>query len=229
MILAGTMKRVPLKKWILILTASALAFGACQTTRVSNIHRDPTYDPQTMQRVFVAAVVKAPRVQSMIEDEFVRRLEKQGRQAIASHNQVSRGVTLDRDAWVKMITDNHCDTLILSRLTSSVVENEKDIGAKVNLPDTGSGYGYGYYSYAQTYSPGSYSRDETAFIETKVFDISTQREVWSAQSKSEIVWGRDPEVQVRQFVDQLMRAAKHKTKGQKRPGRSISYRPVTLN
>jgi hypothetical protein len=192
-----------------ILVAMGISLAACGGgTRVSEVRKDASYDPATMHQVFVVAVVKAERIQKMLEDEFVSQLQTRGRQAIASHTVVSRDKPLDRAAWVKLVTDNHCDTVIVSRLTSSKVENEKEVGAKINLPDAGSGYGYGYYTYAQAYSPGSYSRDETAFVETKVFEVASEREVWSAQSKTEIVWGRDAAIQVRQFVKTLFQAAK---------------------
>jgi hypothetical protein len=188
--------------------ASTIILGACKGTHVSDVRKDPTYDPKTMHRVFVVAVVKAPRIQEMIEDEFVRQLEATGRQAIASHTIVARGRTLDHDAWVNLINENHSDSVVLSRLTSSEVENEKDMGAKLNDTQMGSGYSGAYTTYAAFYKPASYTRDETAYVETKVFDLVSGREVWSAKSKTEIVWGGDPEPQVKRFVELLVRAAK---------------------
>jgi hypothetical protein len=50
------------------------------------------------------------------------------------------------------------------------------------------GYGgyYGYYNYyyPQVYSPGYYSVDKTYYLETNMYDIASDKLVWSVQSEA---------------------------------------------
>ena len=135
------------------------------------------------------------------------RPNESGRYAIASHTLVPHETKLEPEAWKKLMNDHGFDTLILCRLVDMQVK-EKDMGAKVNLPTMGTGYSYYSHTYAQVYQPASYVREQTALLETRVFDVATEKEVWSAQSKTEIAWGGDPEAQVKKFVALLAKAAK---------------------
>jgi len=197
-----------------IYQAAAVALGVailagCGATKLKNVKKDASYDPRSMKRVFVAAVVKSRRVQKMVEDEFVRQLQDSGRDAVASYTVVARDAQLQPEEWKKLIRDHQCDSVVLTRLTH-LDSKENDMEAKVNLPTQGTGYSYTYYatSYAAAYTPATYVRDETAYLETKVFDTATEREVWSVQSETELTWGGDPEPQIRKFVSLLIREAK---------------------
>ncbi len=184
---------------------------ACRATQLGAVTKDPTYDSRAMRRVFVVALVKTDRGQKMLEDEFVRQLTSRGREAVASYTLVPRDTKLESDAWKKLILDYGFDTVIISRLVDMKVV-EKEYSAKINMPSTvGTGYGYANYysySYAAVYQPSSYVREQTASVETRVFDLTSGKEVWSAHSKTEIAWGGDPVPQVRTFVKTLFNTAR---------------------
>ena len=196
--------------WAVALTGIALALfslSACQATHLSAVKKDPTYDPRGMRRVFVVAVMQTDRGQKMLEDEFVRQLNGTGRQAVASYTMVPHENKLDPEAWKELIRANGWDTVIVSRLVDMKVV-EKEFSEKVNYPHYGSGYGYYGMPYAAAYKPSSYVREQTASIETKVFDVAGGKEVWSAHSKTDITWGGDPVPQIRTYVETLIKEAR---------------------
>ena len=63
----------------------------------------------------------------------------------------------------------------------------------------------GYYGYRYVYQPGYTSvPEQTARVETRIFNVSADKMVWSAHSETDIEWGRDPEAQIRDFVSLMM-------------------------
>lgn len=185
-----------------------MSLPACTATELSNVKKDPTYDPRVMKHIFVVAVLKTERAQKMLEDEFVQQLKNNGRDAVASYTIVPHDHKLDSETWKSLIRAHGWDTVVISRLVK-MDESEKDIGMKV-VPQGNAGSGYGYYGtpYTSEYQPSSYVREQTAFIETKVFDVTSDREVWSVQSKTKIEWGGDPVPQIHKFVKTLINQAR---------------------
>ena len=175
-----------------------LGLQGCRATHLSAVKKDPTYDPAGMRRVFVVAVVKTERIQKMLEDEFVRQLTSDGRQAVASYTVVPHG----KKSWSLTRGSRSSAPMVvirsLFRAWWKCKRRRRSWTRKVVPPGTpGSGY-YTYGSaYAAVYQPASYVREQTASIETKVFDVAGDKEVWSVHSKTEIAWGGDPEEQVR--------------------------------
>jgi hypothetical protein len=189
-----------------LMTGSAILLSACAQTKVSRITKEDAFDPKTMRRTLVIAVVRKPTTQRMLEDEFVRKLKKHDVEAVSSYTLVPEGTKLDEAGWKRVVSDNHFDSVILSRLTNYEV-TDKEVDAKVmNAPNYSGTSGYGYYnmSYAAMYQPGFSLREETAAVETRVFLAEGAKQVWSAQSKTNIEEGRDPQAQIRDFVSLIL-------------------------
>ena len=181
---------------------AAIGLAACSLTKVVSETKDPTYKPQSMQRVLVIALTKGPSAQKWIEDAFVENLQKRKGEGVASYTLTRRGEQLDEAAWKKIVDDNHFDTVIISRVVDFDVK-EEDVNPKLVI-GTGSGYGYYSNSYRAVYQPGSDISKVNATIETRVFDVASGKMVFSAHSKTNILKGRDPQVQAHDFAELLM-------------------------
>jgi hypothetical protein len=144
----------------------------------------------------------------MLEDAFVKQISRRGKEAIASYTLVPPGTQMEEAAWTKLVTDNRFDTVVICRLTELELTKEKDLDPKFVRMNNAGAYNYYGSSYRQAYQPGSYIREETAHVETHVFDVASGKSVWSATSKTEILHGGDPEPQIRKFVETLMARAK---------------------
>jgi hypothetical protein len=180
--------------------------SSCRETQVTSLSKEPGYNAKAMQRVLVIAVVRKPKTQHLLEDAFAENLKKRHAEGVASYTLVRDGERIDEAGWKRIVADNHFDAVIVSRLTDHHVV-EKDVDPKYLTGPSSNATGYGYYSstYRVVYQPGFTLRDETAFVETRVYDAADDKLVWSASSKTNIVQGRDPEAQVRDFVDHIMR------------------------
>jgi hypothetical protein len=186
------------------ITLSLFGLASCRATQMTATSKDPSYTPTTMRRVLVMAVVRRHANRQLLEDRFVQELKKRGAEGIASHTLVREGEQLDLAAWKRLVSDNHADAVIVSRLIDFDVV-EKDVDAKL-LNASGSAAGYSYYSSGVgiVYQPGFTLRKETAGVETRVFNAADEKMMWSARTKTNIEQGRDPEAQIRDFVRLMM-------------------------
>jgi hypothetical protein len=59
-------------------------------------------------------------------------------------------------------------------------------GTATYMPYGSYGYGWGgYYGYGMsTYNPGYYTTDKTYFVESHIFDVESEKMIWSAQSEA---------------------------------------------
>jgi hypothetical protein len=192
-----------MKKSVAILGLIAAILSGCKSTQVLSLQKEPGYNARSMRNILVIAVVRKPATQRLLENEFVRQLGKRDGQGVASYTLVREGDVLDRDAWKKLISERHFDSVIVSRLVDlSVVE--KDVSAKFLNAEQANGYGY-YSSGCQVvYQPGFTVRKETAAMETRIFDAAADKLLWAAHSKTNLEQGRDPEAQVRDFVSHMI-------------------------
>jgi hypothetical protein len=179
---------------------AVLVLTACASTKITSTSKDPAYNARDMHKVLVLAMVRRPANQVFLEDEFVRRLKAKRTEAVAAHTLVREGEPLDEAAWKQMIQDNHFDAVIVSRLTKMDTIDKEEVTSsdpKVLRATTSSGY----YGYRYVYQPGYTSvPEQTARVETRIFQVAADKMVWSARSETDIEWGRDPEAQIRDFV-----------------------------
>jgi hypothetical protein len=188
------------------LAVALLTLASCMATQVTSVTKDPSFQTRDMHHILVIAIMRRPANQQLLEDEFVRRITRKGADAVSAHTIVKEGEPQDEAAWKQMILNNHFDTVLVTRLKHMDVEQkeeEKSSGPKfLQTPSTG----YGYYGYRYVYQPGYTSvPEQTAMVETRIFRVAEDKMVWSAQSKTDIEWGRDPEAQIRDFVDLMMK------------------------
>jgi hypothetical protein len=192
-----------MKRTLLII--AALMLTACASTELKS-SKDAAFNPKSMQHVLVMVAVRRPRNQQMLEDEFVRNLQRRKAEGVASYTLVREGQEMDEAAWKKLVANYHFDTVIVSRLVQMDVEEKEEKHADPKFLMTPSNGMYGYYGYRYVYQPGfSSAPEETAMMETRIFNVADDKTVWSAKSKTDIEYGRDPEAQVRDFVSLIMR------------------------
>ena len=113
------------------------------------------------------------------------------------------------EAMKKKVKDNNIDALLIISVLNTT-EHERYVqggGVSVGVGVSGGGMGfanpyyknmaypaytypyYGYYSYtvASTSSPGYYEKTTDAFLESNLYDIESEKLIWTAQTKSKEV------------------------------------------
>ena len=159
-----------------------LFLGGCATTQVQSVWIDQEYKGGKIDNVFVIGVSRNDQsTRRIFEDEFVAQLKKQNVKAQASYRVISSEELLEEQAVEQKVKLAGVDAVLATR----IVEIRKDKRYVQPQYDYHPGYyggWYGYYSRMYPVTPGYTVEYETIILETTLFDIKSNKLIWSARS-----------------------------------------------
>ncbi len=171
-----------------------LLAAACSSTTMSGSWSDTSYMGQ-IKNVFIIGIAKDEVNRRIFEDTFGNQLSSQGVKTVSSYRSFSANEEVDREKIVQAMTDNGCDSVLLTKLIGQRTET-------VTSPGYASGYtsryggrggygrgGYGrggwgsYYnrSYDVVYQPATTTEFVIMTVESVLYDLKTEEMIWSAQ------------------------------------------------
>ena len=158
--------------------------SACSSTQITSVWKDPTYQKHP-EKMMVISVNKSPLNRRIFEEEFVRRIKKQGGDAIASYTVLPDAKQEDEAMIASKVAEQNADTVLITRLVSRKTVQVYVPGNLYYPPyyydSWRNYYGYGYHA---LYSPGYLTEDEYALIETNLYDAKTDNLIWAATSET---------------------------------------------
>ncbi len=182
----------------LLLLSGLLLLPSCATTELTAVWKEPSYREHP-RKIMIIGMIPAPKGKKIFEDEMVRSLRKRGTDAIVSYSLVPEQAP-DRAAVEKVMSEQGADAVLIARLV-----DKKSVASFVpSSPAPGSAYGgRGYYG-AQWYgnyshNPGTIREDEFAVIQTNLYDLKTDKLVWTAASETWLA--RDKVTLTLSFID----------------------------
>jgi hypothetical protein len=167
---------------------------ACSpATQITGSWKNNNVKTKEVNRILVTALTSKTNVRQTVEDELAAELKKNGYSATKSIDVIpptfTEGKEPDKDALLRKIDGTGVDAI----LTVALIDKETDTryvpGNQAYSPVTRFGY-YGrfggYYTnwYPTLYSPGYYTEDKVYFLETNLYDASSEELLWSAQSET---------------------------------------------
>ncbi len=172
----------------MLLLAVMLLQGCASSTKLVNRWADADYQGEKLHKVFVIGVVKDDLMRRSFEDQFVGKLARDGRDAVASYVYMpDLKEYKDRKKLEALVKKVGADAVLVTTLQD--VENRKEyVAPRVDyVPAAWGGYGYyGYYfqSMQPIYSPGYERSTKVVRLETKVFSLKTGKIVWGGVTES---------------------------------------------
>jgi hypothetical protein len=157
--------------------------SACATTAKMNVWKDQTYEGP-VKKVLVMGLSQKKGIRLFFENEFVRQLRERGSDAVAGNTILPYEQPMDKDFIVTKAKESGADTVLVARSLGREMQRTYDSGPAYGVP--------GYYSrwgsyYGHAYSPGYVVEDEYVYVETNLYDIATEKLIWSAQSATIII------------------------------------------
>jgi len=168
---------------IAILVLLAGAVGSCATqTQLTSQWKDPSFTGAPGQKVAVVAVTGSERNTMIWESSMSTALQSAGAVPVAGSTMFPNtwsGQRPDSATLVNTINQTGVQLVMVSRL---MAVNQ----VQTYVPGTVTYGYYGYYSggMAVVGTPGYYETDTEVVLETNVFDVYTQKLVWSAASST---------------------------------------------
>ena len=160
-----------------ILALTTFLLIGCSQTKVTSVWVDQEYQGDGIDDVFVVGVSKDGGLRRIFEDEFVTLFKQRGVKAISSYRLLPDEDLRDEKKLDSKVIESGSDTILMTR----ILDIRKD--TQYIPPDyVYTGGWHGYYNRAYMVSPGHTVEYETAVLETNLYDLKTDKLIWSARS-----------------------------------------------
>ena len=178
----------------------AFLFASCATTTITDVWKDKAYQGKA-QKIVVIMVARTEYLRNMFEGRFVAELRARGNNAIQSHKIVTFEQLPDKELVKSKIKSTGADTVLISRLVDSKTIETYVPGQIHGVPITHSYWGTYYEIVFVDYG---YTGDiQVAYIETNLYDVKTEKLIWSAHSKTERTAGEQQLINT--FIDIIVK------------------------
>ena len=166
-----------------ILALTTFFLTGCSQTKVTSVWVDPEYQGDGIDNVFVVGVSKDGGLRRIFEDEFVTLFKEKGVIATSSYRVLPDKDLRDEKMLDSKVKESGSDTILMTR----VIDIRKDtqyIPPDYVYAPPAHYYGgwHGYYNRAYMVSPGYTVEYETAVLETNLYDLKSDKLIWSARS-----------------------------------------------
>jgi hypothetical protein len=184
---------INLKMKKLIIGVVAVFIYSCETTStvITGSWKSPKQN-KNYHTILVAALTNHAVVKSTIENELAGAFNSNGIKTLKSIDEFPPNMSTsdsDRQALMDKMKTIGTDAILTVSLLKKETESRYVPGNIAYDPYTGYGYNrrfWGYYSYwyPNLYEQGYYSNDHTYYMETNLYDASTEELIWSGQSET---------------------------------------------
>jgi hypothetical protein len=172
--------------------------SSCATTVTTNVWRDQSYGG-AVKKVLVMGISQKQGIQRFFEDEFVRQLREKGTDGIAGYTVLPYDEKMTKDFIAARARESGADAVLVARPLSREVQRTYVPGQVYAVPGSYSRWG-SYYGHA--YSPGYVVEDEYVYIETNLYDVATEKLIWSTQSET-VILASDQEL-IKSFISTMV-------------------------
>ncbi len=170
------------KLFCFLLSICSPLFTSCATTTITDTWKDKAYQGNA-QNTVVIMVARTEYLRNMFEGRFVAELRDRGNNAIQSYKLVPFEQLKDKELVKSKIKSTEADTVLISRLINSKTVEAYVPGHIHSVPmgysDWGTYYDIVFIDYGYT------GETQISYIETNLYDVKTEKLIWSARSKTE--------------------------------------------
>lgn len=157
-------------------------FTSCATTKITDTWKDKAYQGNA-ENIVVIMVARTQHLRNMFEGRFVAELRARGNSATQSHKIITFEQLKDKELVKSKIKSTDADAVLIARLVDSKTIETYEPGHIHGVPIFHSYWGTYYEIVSVDYG---YTGDiEVAYIETNLYDVKTEKLIWSARSKTE--------------------------------------------
>jgi hypothetical protein len=185
---------------MLLLSSLFLLLLSCAATKLNAVWKDPSFQEQP-KKIMIIGMLPAEVSKRFFEDEMARNLRKQGTDAIISYSLLPAQPAPDRAAVEKVMREQGADAVLIARIM-----DKKTVQSYVPSTPAPRYGGSGYYgsSWGGYYgnTGGGVRTDEFAVIQTNLYDLKTEKLVWTASSDTWLA--EDPMSLIKNFIEVIM-------------------------
>lgn len=185
------MKRV---MFLVILLISGMLFSCSPVTRITGSWVDPALKPQmlTGKTIFIASLTRNMKVRTELERGFTALALSKNIKTVRGSDYFSpdfyKKIPPEKQLMAR-IKDSGADAILTISLINKASETRYVPGRRTYAPFPYYHWYGGFYSYFNYwgpifYEPGYYVTDKRYFMETNLYDLESNKLIWSAQSET---------------------------------------------
>jgi len=180
-------------KWFGYLFSFAFLIIACAGTGTELTQKqvDDAYKGKPASNIFVIAITGIEHKRRSFEKKFVAQLKAVGVDAISSEAVIPMPADLKmkKETILNAVNQYENDAVIITHV---IGKEEKDVYTRGGSSHRGF---YGFYGrrYSYAHHPGHSSTSTTVRLETNLYDVKTEKLIWSGKSKT---WSKDSKDQL---------------------------------
>jgi hypothetical protein len=178
-------------KWFGYLFSFAFLIISCGGTEITQTKVDEAYKGKPVSDILVIAITGNEHNRRSFEKKFVAQLKSVGVDAISSEKAIPMppDLELKKETILAAVSQYENDAVIITHL---IGKEEKDVYTR-----GGSAHGgyYGFYRsrYSYAHDPGYSSTSTTVRLETNLYDVKTEKLIWSGKSET---WSKGSKDQI---------------------------------
>jgi len=181
------MKENPVK-WFGYLLFFVFLIISCTGTEITQNQIDDAYKGKPVSDILVIAITGNEHNRRVFEKKFVAQLKSVGVDAVSSEEAIPMPANLElkKETILNAVNQYENDAVIITHL---IGKEEKDVSTRSGSAHRGF-YGF----YRSRYSDSGYSSTTTIVrLETNLYDVKTEKLIWSGKSKT---WSKDSKDQI---------------------------------
>jgi len=184
-------------KNLLFVLIISITLAGCSATKIVSSWNQQGAEAKQYQKLGVVVMIPDMGNRAMVEDAVAKELRARGIKASATFNtfpfagkigEIGLDSATIQQKIRQRVNDNHFDALIIIVLLDKRKEQRYVEGSSISIGAPVYGYpyyGYYYYAYSTVYSSGYYTTSTSYFIESNLYDVASQKLVWTAQTNTE--------------------------------------------
>ncbi len=167
-------------------------YSCYPSTRITGTWKNPDAEQKTYASIYVATLTRNAVARATVENAMHAALEQKGVRVAKSMDDFSPGIrkdSLTKQELVNRTRDRNMEGILIISLLRKQNETRYVPGPYGYAPYPRFGFYYdfwGYYNYwyPYIYAPGYYTDGETYYMESNLYDLHSDKLVWSAQSET---------------------------------------------
>jgi hypothetical protein len=177
--------------WFGYLFSVALLIISCGGTELTQKQVDDAYKGKPVSDILVIAITGNEHNRRTFEKKFVAQLKSVGVEAISSEQAIPmpRDLELKKETILNAVNQYGNDAVIITHL---VDKEEEEFYTRADV-DRHRFFGYYRSRYRYAHNPGHSSTSTTVRLETNLYDVKTEKLIWSGKSKT---WSKDSKDQI---------------------------------
>ena len=173
-------------KLLLIASLALLAVSCTASTKMIGVWSDPAYQAQPTHKLLVIGIGQNEGMVKLFESEMGKAFGQYKISVVPGTTVFPVGQPIDTTVGRPYCHDNGIDLVSVTRVVGISKESEYVPGDMYYAPAPAyyGFYPYYYSSYSMASTPGYMREYKVATVETNVYQVSTEKLVWSGQSKT---------------------------------------------